>query len=447
MNRLLEMLDAKVLCNVVMAVCQIAVLAASLVSTQIQLLTFYQVVSVIAGLFVIVYTQRHCGTVVLPQSIFAVVWLILIPVSSGSAPAMRALNSGEIVAIVLGGTVFTISSAISEIIINYLIPYNQSNDACGTAKMNLEKAWLGRAVLAIACLSIVVNLILNYLGISGDLTNTGKAVNAFKGYSFISSAGAVGALILVYAGNRTKVDYVLIIAYAVLELLTGQRWYVIVLLIVLFSSLSFVKLRRQHWILFVAGLLLAVAAFYVISSQKSGIENFQKYYIDTGLYSGSANELAETEIIRYLGMSQRTMGEVLSGNYSVHQPLSYTLTPISFIFESPEHLKLGVSINAYTASNALSYIIADGGSLWWVILCLIAIVVNVVQRLVEMYPRILALRVVWAGCILGLTLSFFAYINAYFYWVLAFPALAAVGEFSIKKLNRIVVSNGENRAN
>ena len=438
--------NAKVLCNVVMAICQIAVLVASFITTQMQLLLFYQIVSVIVGIFVIAYTQRHCGTVVLPQSIFALVWMILIPVSSGSAPAMRALNSSEIAAIVLGGAVFTVSSALSEIAINHFIPFSQLDNDRSATQRNVEKAGFGRVVLAIACLSIIVNLVLNYLGISGDLISTGKAVNAFKGYSFISSAGAVGALILVYAGSRIKVDYALIAAYAILELLTGQRWYVIVLFIVLFSSLSFVKLSRRHWILFVGGLLLAVAAFYIISGQKSGIENFQKYYIDTGLYNGSAKELAETEIIRYLGMSQRTMGEVLKGNYSIHQPLSYTLTPISFIFESPEHLKLGVSINAYTASNALSYIIADGGSLWWAILCLIAIAVNMVQRLVEMYPRILALRVAWATCILGLTLSFFAYINAYFYWILAFPALSALGEFGMERLKRSAASNGANCA-
>lgn len=388
----------------------------------------YAITSPVMGLYCIICSYAAHQTPVNVVSMFSLIWLILVPLTSLPAPMMQALTNYEVRIILTGGIIFSVGGVVSSAL------WGRFTSGPETSK-NVEpsvSAFLYRAslfVVVVSCLALLANFILNGgINLVSGGSETKKTVDAFFGYTFISSSGTVALLILAYARQRRSITLICLLAYVALQLLTGQRWFVVVTILLLASMYSFKKFTRKDWATLAVLISVIIIAFCFISIFRNNVSSFQKYFIDTGRYSGTAEELSNTELIRYIGMSQRNMGTVFSRSFDLTKALQFTLTPLTFLFVKPTSLSLNTNIQAYTANNALSYIYSDAGDLWWLLLLVLSVLINYVYYKSLRNRASIVLRVFWGACVMGLMLSFFAYINAYFYWIGIYPLIVVCAD-------------------
>jgi hypothetical protein len=151
----------------------------------------------------------------------------------------------------------------------------------------------------------------------------------------------------------------------------------------------------------------------------------ETYYISTGLYQGSASELTSTEIIRYFGIDQRNMSTVISREFDPQDFLEYSLSPLTSI--SGEDLGgLGTSYYGYTANNIIAYAYHDAGLGMWLLLFVWSAAVQISYMQFIQCRSSLIRSYWWATMAMSLAMSFFAYFNAYAYWMLVFPIVVSL---------------------
>ena len=120
---------------------------------------------------------------------------------------------------------------------------------------------------------------------------------------------------------------------------------VIIMILSLFSSKKInLKYLKYLCILSVSFILL----FSLIANIRGGNINNIAYFAGIGAYSGSTSTLRNTEILRYIGYSQRLM----ENYFTMFQPgandLGYTLSPILGLFNLPFEKVQHLTIWGYT---------------------------------------------------------------------------------------------------
>lgn len=419
---------------------------------------FYIASSVLLATLEIAFSSMLWKTPVNPAAIFSVVWHILIPVTSGSAPMMKALSNETVRNLLMGSFSFSVGGIISTIpyeffggeskrlgrrIANAAETGNSRNGSSEKTRTIVNA--LSIAATVVSCLAIVVSLCMNgSIGLFGSDESAKKTVDAFFGYTFISSAGTVSLLIMLYTCRKNWVTALLFVVYIILQLLTGQRWFAIVAIVLAISKMGLINFKKKNWVMLGLLILGIIAAFLFISIFRNSEASFQKYFVDTGRYNGPASDLSNTELIRYIGMSQRNMETVFSRGFDISKCLQFTLTPLLFLVVKPTTLSLHTNIQAYTANNALSYLFSDFGPVWPIAVIVLSILIHYLYRKAREKTSSLTAKVLWGTCVLGLSLSFFSYVNAYFYWILIYPLMIWIAE---NCLNHWILKSPRRRPN
>ena len=127
------------------------------------------------------------------------------------------------------------------------------------------------------------------------------------------------------------------------------------------------KLEKREKRIIMIACLLIIAAFMLVGTVRGGVSDKQKYFIDTGLFKGTADEMVKTEIPRYIGMSQRLMKQYAVPQYAGVNKLRYTLAPIEYLFGMEYEVPNAVAhldIYGYNAQNIITDMYLDAGFFW-----------------------------------------------------------------------------------
>ena len=177
----------------------------------------------------------------------------------------------------------------------------------------------------------------------------------------------------------------------------------------------------------------AVVVFFVIANLRDIDETQALYFISTGKYVGDPAYLAQTEIARYFGMTQRLVEQYFSFYEGGETSFLYTLAPVLNILqldlvELPDNL----SIYGYNAVSMVAYAYLDAGAFWPLLTFTWSIVVVGLFGYSQVRTTLSA-RYLGAVSMLCIALSFYTYIHALTYWVFLFPLLVILIDAKGKK--------------
>ena len=180
------------------------------------------------------------------------------------------------------------------------------------------------------------------------------------------------------------------------------------------------RLGKTHFRLLMLGGVCILLVFIFVSVYRNSSEHMDYYYISSGIYRGEASDLTSTELVRYFGMNQRNMTTVLSGGFNPEDALEYTFSPVASVFmDVPQGL--GTSIYGYTANNIIAYAYHDAGWAMWALIFIWSIIINLTFIRFSQNRASITRAYWWSTMGMSLTMSFFAYLNAYAYWMFLFP--------------------------
>lgn len=372
----------------------------------------------------IIYAYRKTSILVSPATIFLVVWMTLVPVTAVAVPLMDEMAPLAIAYCSAAAAIFSLAGVVVHISVEKTSPRPAENvEGRPSEKNTIIVARIAAALLLISILALVANIFLEGRVALFDIDSSErKAVAQFIGYPLLSSAGTVSLATYAWLGRVSRRQALLCAIFVALQLLTAQRWVAIVgltLAVVVFASRA--SLSRRIVGSSLALLLAVYIAFSFVASFRGGEADHERYFISTGRYSGDPSLLQSTEIVRYFGMSQRNLIEVLSRPFEFERLGAFSFSPLSSFWEAAP-TGLGTSISGYTANNILAYLYTDFGAFWP--FALLALSTGCHLAFVQYrINRSLSHAFVFAVFALGLATSFFAYVNAYSYWVLTFPLL------------------------
>lgn len=357
-----------------------------------------------------------------PLGITCLVWGIAIPLTSSQAPLMRAMTVLEIqLATALAAS---LTAGI------FLAGGSGGRPRARTYYDEPRRQRLERAadmLLAVSIAALLVNTALEGRFALTDLTGESrKATAQFFGYPIASSLGTASGLIYAWSGRISRARGLVLFAFLALQVASSQRFVAIVaiLLIIVGTTVSPFRKGRTDVRAILVGALALAAVFFAVSTFRGGVADQQKYFIDTGIYTGSVGHLRYTEPVRYIGMSQRNMSTVFERERSSSDFGKYSLSPISGLAGTPP-TGLDVSTFGYTATNMAAYLYSDFGNAWWTVLVAIGFLTQRLFLRVQASPT-LANAMTWACVSLILSFGFFAFVHAFIYWTLFLPAMVAI---------------------
>lgn len=359
-----------------------------------------------------------------PVTIYIVIWLLLVPLTSFGVPLMKPMSSFEWQ--MCAG--FGITYSIAGLLIAWRSPISvEEHISEHNLSRSQERALLG--LIAISVIAIAVNFLMGGIALFSEDDMARKTAGAFYGYALLSSVGSIGIVLLAnhYRLHRPVTYLILTASFIVLQALTGSRFVAIITLVMTGALIASRKLSKKHVRILLIGGICVLAVFIFVAYFRSSADHMEYYYISSGIYSGETSDLTSTELIRYFGMSQRNMSTVLSEDFEIGSLLEYTFSPITFLFqETPGGL--GTSTYGYTANNIISYAYHDAGWMLWLVLFAWSLAVNISFVRYSRNKQSLTRSYLWAMMAMSLVMSFFAYFNAYVYWVLLFPIMVRVIE-------------------
>ena len=375
-----------------------------------------------------------------PISIYAAIWLVLVPLTSLEAPLMEPMSSFEWKMCAGFGVTYCLAGLI--------VARRKGITAEGSVTTYEISPATENALLGLIGLSIVamlVNFALGGVALLSEDEMARKTLSTFLGYSFLSSLGSVGVTLLAnhYHLRKPKRYVALLVVYLALQALTGTRFVAIITLIMTGVMVASHRLGKKHFRLLMLGGVCVLLVFSFVSAYRSSSEHMEYYYISSGIYRGEASDLTSTELVRYFGMNQRNMTTVLSRDFSSDDLLEYTLSPVTSILTGDPG-GLGTSIYGYTANNIIAYTYHDAGFAMWVILFIWSVLINATFILYSRNRASLMCAYWWSTMAMSLTMSFFAYLNAYAYWMFLFPIVVWFIQilFSQQTAKKTVVSTG-----
>jgi hypothetical protein len=389
----------------------------------------YLAVSLATAVTILVVVFRRSLPLINPLTLYVTIWLILVPLTSMDAPLMPAMSLEQIRTCLIGGSVYAAGGLIVGILVQ---PGSAATISLPRTPIQISPRLmrLAQALLVVSIIAMLGNMALSGdVALFSELAESRKAKAVFLGYPLLSSLGTISLVVGALSIKVTWTHRASAGLYLVLQLLSGQRFVAIVgILLVVATVGSLGELSRMR-VRRVATLLLAlVGAFLLVAQFRGGAADHNLYFVETGIYNGDPQELNATEILRYVGMSQRNMTQVMDRTFDGTHALEFTLSPILWVLGFGVSSGLGTSTFGYTANNALAYLYHDAGPLWPLLGAFWAIVINIVYWVMRERPHSLTWRFCWSVAALGLSLSFFGYVNAYVYWVVLFPVVVAILE-------------------
>lgn len=401
-------------------VCNASVLAVATLAPTLALAALISF-SVPVGVSVFVATLRNGRALVTPLTLYCAVWLIAVPLTAGPAPLMRAMAPAEVRLCALFGLTYCFVGLVMS-----RVPIVRRTETDGGPEYRESFLAIARIVLLISVAALAGNLALEGRIALFDQTSIDRKTEAqFLGFPLLASLGTISLCAFAYVRSRRRLDWSLALVYLTLQLLTGQRFVGILSTVLVIGTLTATRAMTRRDVRRVGVLaLLLLSAFVFVAFFRGSAEDQYRFFISTGLYGGDPRLLQATEVVRYLGMSQRNLTQVVEASMSMTGPGEYTIAPITSLFGEPP-APLGTSTYGYTATNTIAYLYRDFGAFWLLATAAIAVVVNWAYRRMTAEMSF-ASTFIWAVCVFAMATSFFAYINAYIYWVLLFPFIATL---------------------
>lgn len=374
-----------------------------------------------------------------PVNIFLLVWMVLIPLTSGPCPLMDQMTLLQINTCLISNVFFCLGGFFGTRL-SFVSPRQRRNKQ--DLNLNISRITYQTCMFLIM-LSLVVFIILIRLnGIPFFASDTNAARRTFYNMPFSSFFHMLGipAAYIIFSDSKFRKKRLFLLfffLYSISLLLIGVRFVLALELLMILSSLEDSNNRLS--VKKVAELLIiGVAVFYLITSIRGGINDKQKFFINTGIYSGRAEDLVRTEIVRYFGMSQRVMEQYFRNYAPGCTKGLFTFYPILKKVFSPEKIiGNGVNIYGYTATNIIAYLWMDFGYFCFFAWLLWSIVFNMIFLYYKQYSHSLIIRYLWAIIVFSLFMSFYSYVDSIAYWCFEFPILI----FIIQDINSKLVQN------
>ena len=381
---------------------------------------FVTIPLILLGIFNIYYLSKATGIMISPITIFSLIWLIIIPLTSGSAPLMPEMSNMQWKYCLFGSILFFIGALFAGITNKKISDKCITNSSHSTYKMT---KLLYNICILVLFISVILYFIQAYINggfpiSSANPSNARSNFYTIPGSAFVLNLGFL-AIYLIFCDNeyrKKKLFWILSLVYIGLQILMTVRFLLFIIISVLLSTKSDKKLttKNKKRILFV--ILIAIAGFLLVSFYRGGIDDKQTYFVETGIYSGTSDELFKTEILRYFGMSQRTMESYILTYKSDIKYLKYTLYPILDSIGMTPNLNYNYGIYGYTATNIITYFYFDAGKLWWILMIIWSFIMNYWYYSFKRRPDSIIGKYFWAISSMSVVLSFYCYINAYTYW-------------------------------
>lgn len=382
------------------------------------------------GVYNIYTAYKKTKILVSSISIFSLIWLILMPLTSGQVPLMEKMSTFQWTYYLSGCLCFIGGLFISELLILLSVKQRKkSYEQRGVYENGKEnERWAMSKLLYSCCIFVLILDIALYLiqaKIAGgfpifafDSSTARSTFFTVNGAALASNLGFLCIFLIFCDENyrKRKMFWLLTVTYLIIQVLMTVRFLLFLVIITLISTFSNKKLNKKQLKLIFAFCIAAVICFIIISLFRGGIEDKENYFINTGIYNGTAKDLVNTEIIRYFGMSQRTMESYIKFYEPGISNMGHTFYPILDTIGIEPIIPRHYGIYGYTACNIITYFYFDAGSLWWLLMIFWSIIMNNWYYKFRANPNSIINKYLWGISALGIAMSFYCYIDSYPYW-------------------------------
>lgn len=380
--------------------------------------TIVPVILIICGFFNIFIVYKKEKLLMTPLTIFSLIWLILIPISSYEYPIMREMTNFEWSIVLIFIISFCIG-AITSTIINKGIKIKNRKKL---SKLTIEINFI---VLLVSTISLII-MFFKFGGIPLFYTDANIGKEAFRVSSILNTLTYFGAAaILIYAMDdiknfKNKRNTILSIIYIILLILSAERYFVTILFMLCIyifckEKINYKLLKKILYII-----IIIIAIFMFVLQYRGNSSQKQMYFIDTKIYNGTAKELTRTEIFRYIGMQER----ILTDTFDMVKPGiskgTLTFAPILKIFGILPISIPDLQIYGYTSKSIITKMYCDFGNLWWLSTIILSFIINIYYTNYSRKNNLLNqyFNLIW---LVFLTLSFYAYFDNLIIFYLYFP--------------------------
>lgn len=388
--------------------------------------------------FLNIYTcWKQTGALLQPLSVFSLIWLIAIPVAAFDYPLMPAMSSEQWVYALSFILIFLIASAI----VTRFVLGDKNFPDCPHRSFQLPPKWrcFSFFLVVISVVAVLADAVLHGGFIASSSTvYLERFRTSFSGYYLLRSLGNLGVVLLVQDPQIRKKPsfFVAVLAMLFVDLSIGVRFDLFVLGIGVISAFSNTRFSRRSVAALIIVMLGAVLAFMLIASLRDGIEQLQKYNIDTGFYHGKVDELFNTELMRYVGYAPRNTIDYVEQNLGGVMMGGYTLSPIADLLQISVTTPELIQHYGYNATDIVSYLYMDFDVLWPFFAFAWSVLINLAYYKGTSGDSIFCKY--WrAVALISLTLSFYTYIHAYAYWIAYFPILISIANHFLRRWKQV----------
>lgn len=361
------------------------------------------------GILIIVYSYKNRKTLISPITIFSLIWLILVSLTSFDFPLMRAMNLLEWKLVLIFCTVFSFGGILASFI-NINIFGNKE-----IFKRRIK--FISYLILVLSIVSYLI-LFLNFGGIPLFSKDANAAKILFKSHeiwSFLSCFGGCSIILLLLNDNdiiKNKIFIILSFIYLALIILSGERFLsiIIILFYLLLHSKKELNIKNIKIMLFVTAFILLV--FFFVLLYRGNSEQKNTYFVKTGIYYGDPKKLSGTEIFRYIGMQQRILSNTINFVEPGYTKGSLTFAPLLKIFGKNSIPIPDIQIYGYTAKSIITKSYCDFGKFWPLAILLLSMLINIFYNNVNSKSSIIY-QYINIALLIVLTLSFYAYFDNY----------------------------------
>lgn len=381
--------------------------------------SFYNVIACIMmvySLFLIYRTSKIVGNIINFYNCYYLIWLFLIPLTSFSYPMMEMMDSFVWQYCLFGNCCFSFSIILAQLINVKPLKNGAFKSFNITSKI---EDYIYLFILLISEIFLLYNAIINGLGV---VTGNIKSEEPFFGYDIITTLGSLAIFMLFRRRKEFKHNFSIFFSicsllYMILQILSGIRWTLILLILMCISTLKINK-RNLKILVFVG--ICVVGIFMFANYFRRGIDTIELYYVQTGIYAGDVNDFFFTEIFRYFGMCQRLIEPytlVYKGGYAGGTCTAYSFFKWFVSIELPDN----IWVNGYNALNVIGYLWIDFGDFWPISLILWAFILCYFYRFYMANRTNSFAQFLWSISFMATILSFYCYMQHYTYWITLFP--------------------------
>lgn len=384
------------------------------------------------GLVLVFRTYKIKRLFITPLQLFSVIWMILVPLTSMSVPLMGRMSCMQ------WQYVFTavIFYSLGGIGATFVIKKKNQSEITSAEFLHVNTYKICVLIIfwgiALTCFQAYVA---GGFPLFKDNIDAARRSFYLPQMALLSNV-SIPAIFVIFCDaryRRKKLFLLGTIVFVALQILLGVRFLAFIVVIMMLAIYGNVVKNKDVLKKIFRLFFVALCIFFIVASFRGGTSDKERIFVDSGIYNGSAETLARTEIIRYFGMSQRTMEKYISFYEPAYSKMILTLSPVlslvgfDFLSYSPPHF----GIYGYTATNIIAYFYFDAGHLWVLMMFFWAFLMNYFYFSYKSHPNSIMHMYWWGVAATCLTLSFYCYVDAFPYWFCAFPLLI----WFINKLN------------